>query len=196
MIINIFNLQEQLLSSREEFWNTRVEGNKLMWQALRSCCEAILNNDIELANAILQASNMTTSTGYVDECYDELGRLYNVPKYCYCDPVEITSFYKTCVLAESTKSEAPASLVPKDIPIIPSELNDLKIRIRVNPGEINIALDCYSGQSVLDLKRMITKHLHQRVSYFCIELPTHCLTNLYTLFSGSRTTKWTKYPRC
>ena len=39
---------------RKEFWESRVDGSPDMYNALRSVCEAMLNNDNELADAILQ----------------------------------------------------------------------------------------------------------------------------------------------
>jgi len=30
--------EEELLRKREEYWNTRVEGDPEIWQTLKSCC--------------------------------------------------------------------------------------------------------------------------------------------------------------
>lgn len=60
-----------------------------MWQAIKSAAEAILSHDLPLANAILEASNIITTSGLLDLCYDEKGHQYCVPAYCYCDPIEL-----------------------------------------------------------------------------------------------------------
>ena len=44
----------ELNNQRNEFWGTRTEGNAHMWQSIRSAAEALLSNDLPLANAILE----------------------------------------------------------------------------------------------------------------------------------------------
>lgn len=39
---------------RKEFWESRVDGSPEMYSALRNVCEAILNNESVLADAILE----------------------------------------------------------------------------------------------------------------------------------------------
>ena len=46
--------QQQLVRQREIYWETRVEGSAITWGALRSACEAMLDNDLALVNAILE----------------------------------------------------------------------------------------------------------------------------------------------
>lgn len=46
--------QGELNNARNEFWSTRVEGHQQIWQTLRSVAEAILSEDLPLANAILE----------------------------------------------------------------------------------------------------------------------------------------------
>lgn len=61
---------EQLTMLRDEFWNTRVGGDINMWQALRSASEAVISNDMELARAILEASEITITNSLLATCYD------------------------------------------------------------------------------------------------------------------------------
>jgi len=68
----------ELLEMREEFWGSRVEGNPGSWQVLKGVSENILGGDLELANAILEASQITTPHGSLFRCYDELGAEYSV----------------------------------------------------------------------------------------------------------------------
>jgi len=79
----------QLQQQRNEFWATRVDGNSQSWLALKNVSEAFLGGDIELANALLEASMITTPNGSLDLCYDERGHQYKVPMYCFADPVEL-----------------------------------------------------------------------------------------------------------
>lgn len=46
--------QRMLNNQRSEFWATRVEGSSQIWGALRTSCEALLENDLSLANAIIE----------------------------------------------------------------------------------------------------------------------------------------------
>ncbi len=43
---------------RNDFWGSRVGGNSIMWSALRTTSEALLNHDFVLANAILDVRNV------------------------------------------------------------------------------------------------------------------------------------------
>jgi len=136
--------QREIERLREEFWNTRVEGNSIMWQTLHSAADAILMKDLDLANAILEASNIVTPQASLDLCYDERGYGYNVPSYCFSVPLDLVS--------------APAqsgSTVKKD-PLTKSNTGtQLKIKLRINPGDFNIVLDSMSSNSIADLKKQI-----------------------------------------
>jgi hypothetical protein len=43
----------ELANQRNEFWSTRTDGNAIMWQAIRLAAQALLENDLTLASAIL-----------------------------------------------------------------------------------------------------------------------------------------------
>lgn len=43
---------------RNDFWSSRVEGNMHMWQNIRSAADALVSNDLMLANAILEVSSV------------------------------------------------------------------------------------------------------------------------------------------
>ena len=55
--------------------------------ALKSASEALLEKDVMMANAELQASNITTPNGNLTLCYDEMGDCCKVPEYCFVDPI-------------------------------------------------------------------------------------------------------------
>ncbi len=38
----------------QEFWHTRIEGQREAWDALRAACDAMCGEDLGLANAILE----------------------------------------------------------------------------------------------------------------------------------------------
>lgn len=57
---------------------------------LRSVSEALIDQDLALANAILEASSLLTPQGNLEVVYDERGRVYKVPRYCFAIPLELT----------------------------------------------------------------------------------------------------------
>jgi hypothetical protein len=168
--------QSEISNQRSEFWATRTEGNAQMWQTIRSAAEAILADDIALANAILDASSINTPHGTLEVCYDERGTQYKVPQYCYSNPMELTT-------------------VPLDIsPTLSSVKNGdrggggtvLKLRIRINPGDHNLNVTATSLSTIGSLKLLIcdetAKNLpslsevtvdRQRIIYLGKQLPDH-----------------------
>lgn len=48
-----FELQAELEAHRAEFWDTRVEGDPLVWSTLRVAADAALGGDLGTAAAIL-----------------------------------------------------------------------------------------------------------------------------------------------
>ncbi|XP_040573815.1 ubiquitin domain-containing protein 1 [Lepeophtheirus salmonis] len=84
----------QLLSKREEFWDTApaFEGKPEVWSALRAATEAAETaEDFELAQAILDGAGISIPQGSLVECYDELGTRYAIPVYCLSFPVNLVT---------------------------------------------------------------------------------------------------------
>lgn len=128
-----------------------------MWQAIKSAAEALLANDVSLANAIVevrcfmwfldksfifsanyyQASNITTPNGSLEVCYDERGHQYKVPQYCVANPIELgqTQGTDTSNVLSLTTS---ATIIPTNIkknPVSTSTNNaPMTIKLRINPG--------------------------------------------------------------
>mmetsp|Transcript_7906 Transcript_7906/g.7065 ORF Transcript_7906/g.7065 Transcript_7906/m.7065 type:complete len:250 (-) Transcript_7906:125-874(-) len=139
--------KDELDRLREEYWSTRVEGNGIMWQALRSASEALIIGDLSLANAIIEASNIGTPNGSLELCYDELGQQYNIPQYCFTTPLELTN-----QLSTSSKKLSIKGIINVE------NSKDIKIRVRVNPGDINAVFDISTGDTILDLKKVLYDH--------------------------------------
>ena len=75
-----------LLSQREEFWHTRVEGDPQMWLVLRAACEAGDEGTCQamMEGAGLQRWSIEGMAGLFT--YDGMGRKYEVPFYCIYTP--------------------------------------------------------------------------------------------------------------
>lgn len=161
--------KRELDSQRLEFWGTRVEGNSLMWQNIRSAADAFLGADLVLSNAILEASNIKTPSGSLDICYDERGQQYNVPAFLFSDPIELLESSsgeghntdESNILNEgSSNFDTINSPFEEGLKKIRSG-NPINVKVRINPGDYSISLECYSNDSILNLKRVIFEHTFQ-----------------------------------
>ncbi|CAF3340416.1 unnamed protein product [Rotaria socialis] len=81
----------QLRRKREEYWDTApaFEGRKEIWDALRGACYAIEQNDIDLAQSIINCANISLPRGTLLDCYDELGTRYQLPVYILSAPINL-----------------------------------------------------------------------------------------------------------
>ena len=70
--------REGLALKRDEFWTTRVTGREEIWGAIKLASELLINNDVDMANQILLAAEVTTPQGTLAVCYDRLGNKYEV----------------------------------------------------------------------------------------------------------------------
>ena len=101
---------------------------------------------------------MKTSNGSLELCYDELNRAYKIPLFCFTNPenildpkspiVKITSpqnIFKSC--SQSTFCVQP-----------------LNLRIRINPGDVNLKILLSTADTILDLKHAILEQSTIQVS--------------------------------
>ena len=146
---------DELSTLRSDFWSTRIDGNSNVWQALKSAAEALLNNDIELSRAILDASEISINNNTLGTCYDPRyrylhsisiiiiilisGHMYIVPNYCTKNPQDIQHNS-----GNNNNSNKKAISIPG---------KPLKLKIRV--CDLNISLDTLSSCSVQELKELI-----------------------------------------
>mmetsp|Transcript_38511 Transcript_38511/g.39196 ORF Transcript_38511/g.39196 Transcript_38511/m.39196 type:complete len:236 (+) Transcript_38511:156-863(+) len=135
--------QADIVNMRNDFWGSRVDGNAHMWNALRTAAEALLSQDFVLANAIVDASNITTPNGNLELCYDERGYEYKVPLYCYANPTEVVA------------STVQLDVIKKTPPKTPIVEKPLHLKIRVNPGDYNLQIDTSTTESIAQLKKQI-----------------------------------------
>ncbi|CAF1563158.1 unnamed protein product [Adineta ricciae] len=83
--------ENQLRRKREEYWDTApaFDGRKEIWDALRGACYAIEQNDIDLAQSIINCANISLPHGTLLDCYDELGTRYQLPVYVLSAPTNM-----------------------------------------------------------------------------------------------------------
>ncbi|CAN4082196.1 unnamed protein product [Withania somnifera] len=78
----------QLVQMRDEFWDTAPHygGRKEIWDALRAAAEA----DISLAQTIVGSAGIIVQAPDLTVCYDERGAKYELPKYVFSEPTNLT----------------------------------------------------------------------------------------------------------
>jgi hypothetical protein len=83
--------ENQLRRKREEYWDTApaFDGRKEIWDALHGACYAIEQNDIDLAQSIINCANISLPHGTLLDCYDELGSRYQLPIYVLSPPTNL-----------------------------------------------------------------------------------------------------------
>eukprot|EP01017_Pseudomicrothorax_dubius_P048098 TRINITY_DN8701_c0_g3_i2.p1 TRINITY_DN8701_c0_g3~~TRINITY_DN8701_c0_g3_i2.p1 ORF type:complete len:172 (-),score=26.02 TRINITY_DN8701_c0_g3_i2:328-843(-) len=76
--------KEELQKERERFWETRIEGNPLIWESLRNICESKQTIGVEEFYQMCSARLTNQSMQLV---FDTNGRKYEVPIFCINDPI-------------------------------------------------------------------------------------------------------------
>ncbi len=78
---------EELKKVREEFWSSRIEGDKKIWDVLKFICNdnSLSNDDIKEA---LKVSGIIPYKNCINIVYDSKGFLYEIPNYCINDPLK------------------------------------------------------------------------------------------------------------
>ncbi|CAF0873042.1 unnamed protein product [Adineta steineri] len=91
--------ESQLRRKREEYWDTApaFEGRKEIWDALRGACYAVEQNDIDLAQSIINCANISLPHGTLLDCYDELGTRYQIPVYILSAPTNLADIEQSSV---------------------------------------------------------------------------------------------------
>ena len=111
-----------------------------------------------------QASNMITSNGSLELCYDELNRPYKTPLFCFTNPENILD--PNCPVRVSSLSMMSKSCSQSTFCVQP-----LNLRIRINPGDVNLRILLSTADTILDLKHSILEHSSLKVcttSYCCL----------------------------
>lgn len=145
-----------LQKRRDEFWDTRVGNDKAMWQSIRAASDALAQGDEDLANAIIDAANLTTPSGSLAKCYDELGAAYVVPPFAFSNPSDVV----TDPAAAGPGGDATAEGSDSGAARKPVDLGSgLKCRCRVAPGERDFVVDVAPHANVLMVKAALEQHL-------------------------------------
>ena len=128
-----------------------------------------------MANAVLQASNITTPNGNLTLCYDEMGDCYKVPEYCFVDPIELGANDRDRVPASnglfkgfmmtSTSAKSQHTTTPQIVD------TPLTVKIKINPSDYLLHVDTNLVSTVEELKQTLynkTKAMREKQGAECI----------------------------
>eukprot|EP00455_Lapot_gusevi_P037311 TRINITY_DN416_c0_g2_i1.p1 TRINITY_DN416_c0_g2~~TRINITY_DN416_c0_g2_i1.p1 ORF type:complete len:222 (+),score=47.19 TRINITY_DN416_c0_g2_i1:162-827(+) len=135
----------QLQKKRQEFWETQVEGDPNMWQAIKLSTEA---EDEVTARAILDSSGLTPwdmETSDALFCYDPTGKRYVVPLWVLHLPRNLLP------------DEAAATPTPQPI-LIEEKGVDLNFKIRLSTGT-DVEVVMKSTDTITEVKKRIANQL-------------------------------------
>lgn len=82
---------DKILAKRQEFWETRVEGNKETWNALKIACDG---DDTSTAVAILEAAGIKLILKTLQMSYDPNGYRYDIPIFVINKPTKYANSKK------------------------------------------------------------------------------------------------------
>ena len=89
----------------------------------------------------------------MEVCYDERGHKYSVPAYCYSEPLELTDQphgHNDGVATTISLAGGEGNLSKR----IPTG-SPMSIKLRINPGDHSLGLQCHSNDSISDIKKLI-----------------------------------------
>jgi hypothetical protein len=97
------------------------------------------------------------SHGSLELCYDEFGRSYRTPVYCFVDPLN--------VIRPTTKNLVHRKLVSKKSSLSSFYNQHISLRIRINPGMFDLNIIAATSDTILDLKHLILEQSSQQVRF-------------------------------
>ena len=78
---------EELKKIREDFWSSRIEGDREIWDILKNICNDTTLNEGDI-KGILKASGIIPYRNCINIVYDSKGFLYEIPNYCINYPLK------------------------------------------------------------------------------------------------------------
>ncbi|OMJ70894.1 hypothetical protein SteCoe_31031 [Stentor coeruleus] len=121
--------KEEIDIKIKEFWDTRVEGNPMVWQVLQQACA---EPEPEKAEDLVKAYNLTLNNGLLQQTYDERGYRYDLPPFVINLAVK---YGETKIIAR-----APVQVKAENIELIlrAAGLTDYKVNTKTNETVKNI----------------------------------------------------------
>jgi hypothetical protein len=141
----------QIEARREAFWGGQSGGRPLIWENLKLVADALLESNIELANSILEASDIRVTNGDLSVCFDSLGQLYQIPRWVYSTPSNVAT-------EEEAAAAAKAAVKTHVGPVVALQLI-IRLSPSVTSSEQDIPFEAKSIDSVNELKESLCTRL-------------------------------------
>lgn len=142
----------QLNSRRQTFWESQSSGRAAVWSNLRVASEAMLNEDYELANTIVQAADLRTPHGDLSLCYDMLGNAYAIPLFAYSNPRNVVSEAEYTRLQRQNRRPHHGPVV--DLPVV------IRLSSCSTTTEQDVNMTIRSNTTAAELKQQIHEVLY------------------------------------
>jgi hypothetical protein len=125
----------------------------------------------------IQASNISSPAGTLEVCYDERGHQYKTPIYCMANPVElIDNENPSSNGAPNNGTQAAASSLSafknlagmnRQNKTADVDNSPITLKIRINPGDVNLIVNAAKSDTIFDLKR----HIVHKAEEVLLRLP-------------------------
>ena len=158
---------EEVLKERSRFWETRIEGREDSWQTLKGVAQALIDGDVALANALLDAAEFTSPNGSLELCYDSYGEQYAVPTLCYATPSNVarSSSDASPDAAGSTAIDhgsMEADVKGRDPTEVMDESMIVNLKVRIVNSGITVAVRGWKNCRVADIHTQVARELLKR----------------------------------
>jgi hypothetical protein len=111
-----------LKREREAFFDTRVSGRAEVWSCIKMATELLRQGDLETAQSIVDAADVTVPTGdMVEGVYDQAGGYYQLPNWVVADPSNIREDNEEDLRKVATTETAPQESSEADIKVVDKE---------------------------------------------------------------------------
>jgi hypothetical protein len=156
----------ELDAKRKEFWETAAvfSGKSEIWDALKGALNAIENDNISLAQTIIDCAQITLPNGDISDCYDELGNRYQLPNYVINKPTNLRTSRSSSSTKSSNRSNSYKSIkkkLSKKQAFKKDKQKQFPIRLRLSsPTQTNfceLKLNVYSDDRILNIKKQISQ---------------------------------------
>jgi Ubiquitin-binding domain/Ubiquitin family len=136
---------------RQQYWESRTTGRAESWANLRLVCESLLENNVELAETVLDASGFNViGQDLAPVVYDPSGASYEIPMWLYRNPQNLVSEEEARAgAANKKKHDGPVVSVP------------VLLRLSGGPNtlEQDVKLTVMSDQTAASVKKALHEYL-------------------------------------
>lgn len=165
-----------LEQQRKEFFDTRTNNSREVWNALALVAESMRHGDLAQAQAIMDAANITCPHGRVargrgknrqlEGVYDSRGKLYEIPYWLVTDPADIIEQGDDEKDTDDTRDDATSlqAAREKGKGRADGDIGDeVRVTARLNNTARDVTVAIGTKQTISVLRRNIEEQSHVRL---------------------------------